>query len=420
MQVFLDANILYKDPFLKTGYLSLLKRLAKDGHIQLFISESAYKDVLHHFQNQYVKLITDAKYAAHHMNYLLKKSTVTVHVTEEELVQYFEENFFQNVHDGVIQIIPLDERILHKVIELELSPIEPFFHPIKDVEGQHCYRKNIQEAITWYTYANYISAHDLQDSYFITNKIEHFADVRRLKNMDAFLPHPNLAHHRMKLCFKSVRGYLNYFPELLRFSLTSNVDEILGEYLVQFAKANLNVSVLHDILAHHLIDNIEFEIMEKLLKLKPSAVHPDYQFPGHFVPKELIDCQHVQIEQIILYRECFLISCQMTFHVNVDVYVHPIVYLESHDPQLLYSSETLLVNTNVSFFVPISLNREKWRDKMDGIEDLAAMTLEKQEDIWQYLLSEFNEFYNKIDLQHVEMHEVEVRNVDVKNKYTPA
>ena len=74
MQVFLDANILYKDPFLKTGYLSLLKRLAKDGHIQLFISESAYKDVLHHFQSQYVKLITDAKYAAHHMNYLLKKA----------------------------------------------------------------------------------------------------------------------------------------------------------------------------------------------------------------------------------------------------------------------------------------------------------------------------------------------------------
>ena len=68
----------------------------------------------------------------------------------------------------------------------------------------------------------------------------------------------------------------------------------------------------------------------------------------------------------------------------------------------------------------ISLNKEKWRDKMDGIEDLAAMTLEKQEDIWQYLLSEFNEFYSKIDLQHIEMHEVEVRNVDVKNKYTPA
>ena len=110
----------------------------------------------------------------------------------------------------------------------------------------------------------------------------------------------------------------------------------------------------------------------------------------------------------------------MTFHVDVDVYVHPIVYLGSHDSQLLHSSETLLVNTNVSFFVPISLNREKWHEKMNDIEDLAAMTLEKQEEIWQYLLSEFNEFYNKIDLQHVEIHEVEVRDVNVKNKYTPA
>ena len=110
----------------------------------------------------------------------------------------------------------------------------------------------------------------------------------------------------------------------------------------------------------------------------------------------------------------------MTFHVDVDVYIHPIVYLQSHDPQLLYSSETLLVNTNVSFFVPISLNKEKWHEKMHGIEDLTAMTLEKQEEIWQYLLSEFNEFHNKIDLQHVEIHEVEVRDVNVKNKYTPA
>ena len=210
MHVFLDANILYKDPFLKNGFLYLLKCLAKDGHIQLFISEAVYKEILHHFQSQYVKLITDAKYAAHHINYLLKKNTVTIHVTEEEIVQYFEEKFFQNVYDGVIHIISTDERILNKLIELELSPVEPFFQLIKNTEGHHCYEKNIQEAITWYTYVNYISTHDLQDSYFITNKIELFSDIEQLKNMEAFSPHPNLVHHGMKLCFKTVRGYFNY------------------------------------------------------------------------------------------------------------------------------------------------------------------------------------------------------------------
>ena len=419
MQVFLDANILYKDPFLKTDYLYLLKCLAKDGHIQLFISELVYKDILHHFQSQYVKLITEAKYTAHHMNYLLKKNTVTIHVTEEELVQYFEENFFQNVYDGVIQIISTDKRILNNLIELELSPTRPFFHPIKNTEGQHCYQKYIQEAITWYTYVNYISAHGLQDCYFITNKTEHFTDIDQLKITEAFSPHPNLAHHGMKLCFKSVRGYLNYFTEVLHFTLTSNVDEILREYLVQFAKANLNVSVLNNIITQHLIDDIEFEIMEKLMKLKPSALHIDYQVPGHFVPKELIDYQQLKIEQIILYKECLLISCQMTFHVNVEVHVHPNVYLESNDSQMLNTSETLLVDTNVSFFIPISLNREQWHEKMDGVEDLVAMTLEKQEEIWKFLLHEFNEFYNKINLKQVEIHEVELCNIDVKTKYSP-
>lgn len=396
----------------------MLKRLAKDGHIQLFISESVYKDILHHFQSQYVKHIIDAQHAAHHMNYLLKKNTLTIHVTEEEIIQYFEENFFQNVYDGVIQIISTDERILNNLIDLELLPVEPFYQPIKNTEGQHCYEKYIQEAITWYTYVNYISAHSLQDSYFITNKIELFSNIEQLNNMEAFSPHPNLVHHGMKLCFKSVRGYLNYFPELLRFSLTSNVDEILREYLVQFAKANLNVSVLNNIITKHLIDEIEFEIMEKIMKLKPSTLHIDYQFPGHFVPKELIDYQELQIEQIILYKECLLISCQMTFHVNVDVYVHPSVYLESSDYPVLNTSETFLVNTNVSFLVPISLNKEKWYEKMAGVEDLVAMTIEKQEEIWQFLLNEYNEFYNKINLQQVEIHEVELCNVDVKSKYS--
>ena len=397
----------------------MLKRLAKNGHIQLFISNSVYKDLLHHFQRQYVKLITGTKYAAHHLNYVLQKKTVTIHVTEEEIVQNFEENFFKNVYDGVIQIIPTDELILNNLIELEQSPVEPFFHPIRNTEGQHCYQKYIQEAITWYTYVNYISAHSFQDSYFITNKIELFSDISQLNTMDAFPPHPNLAHHGIKFCFKSVRGFFNYFPELLRFSLTSNVDEIVREYLVQFAKANLSISVLNNIITQHLIDDIEFEMIEKLLKQNPFALHNAVQVPGYLMPKQLIDYQELKMEQIILSKECLLISCQMTFHVDVDVYVHPVAYLESNDTQMINAPETLIVNTNVSFSVPISFSREQWQKKLDGVEDLVAMNLERQQEIWQFLLNEFNEFYNKMYLKQVKMHEVELCNVDVKNKYTP-
>ncbi len=416
MNLFLDANILYKDPFLKTGYLSLLKRLAKDKRIELYISETSYKQVLHHFQAQYAKLITDAKSAAHHMNYLLKKNTITVHVTEEELVQYFEENFYKNVDEGIIHIIPTDCRILNKVMELELSPAEPFYHAATDENGFHYYQKSIQEAVTWYTYANFITDHSLDDCYFISNHIEKFADSRPLSQMDAFFPHPNLIHHGIQLCFKSVRDFLNYTPELLRFSLTSEVDEIYGDYLVQFANANINISILDEMFEHYLKTDIEYAIMKNLTKLNPSHVHPDYASPGQFVPREMKGYQDVELQQVLLFNECFLVSCRMTFEVEVDVYVHPVVHIESPHSQLLYSSESVLAATNVSFFIPIELRLDEWHEKMKGIEDSTAIHPDKQEEIWQYLLDQFNAFYHQIDLQNIEIHEVEVQQVELKNQ----
>lgn len=41
-------------------------------------------------------------------------------------------------------------------------------------------------------------------------------------------------------------------PELLRFSLTSEVDEIYGDYLVQFANTNLNMSILDEMFEYYL------------------------------------------------------------------------------------------------------------------------------------------------------------------------
>lgn len=417
MNIFLDANILYKDPFLKTGYLSLLKRLAKDGRIKLYISETSYKEVLHRFQSHYAKLITDAKFAAHHMNYLLKKDTVTIHVTEEELVQYFEENFHKNVKEGIIQFVKADERLINKVVELELSPIEPFYHAETDENGHPYFRKSVQEAITWYTYANFITDHDLKECYLISKTIEKFADSRTPSQLDAFLPHPNLTHHGIELCFKSVRGFLNYMPELLRFSLTSEVDEIYGDYLVQFANTNLNMSILDEMFEYYLKSDIEYAIMENLTKLNPASIHPDYRSPGKFVPTKIKGYQDVELQNILLFNECFLVSCQMTFEVDVDIYVHPVVHMDPQHPQLLYSSESVLAATHISFFIPIELRLDEWHEKMDGIEDSAAIEPEKQEEIWQYLLDQFNAFYHKIDLQNIEIHEVDVRHVKLKNEY---
>ncbi|KGR81761.1 PIN domain-containing protein [Lysinibacillus odysseyi] len=417
MHIFLDANILYKDPFLKTGYLSLLKRLAKDGRINLYISETSYKEVLHRFQSHYAKLITDAKFAAHHMNYLLKKDTVTIHVTEEELVQYFEENFYKNVEDGVIEMIEADERLINKVVELELSPLEPFYHAEIDEGGRPYFRKSVQEAITWYTYANFITDNELEDCYFISTNIEKFADSRPFSEMDAFLPHPNLAHHGIELCFKSVRGFLNYKPELLRFSLTSEVDEIYGDYLVQFANTNLNISMLDEMFECYLKKDIEYALMENLIKLTPASIHPDYQSPGRFVPKKIKGYQDVELQNIILFNECFLVSCHMNFEVDVDLYVHPVVHMDPQHPQLLYSSESVLADTYVSFFIPIELQLDEWHEKMKGIKDFAAISIEKQEEIWQYLLEQFKAFYHKIDLQNIEIHEVDIRQIQLKNQY---
>lgn len=417
MNIFLDANILYKDPFLKTGYLALLKRLAKAERVKLYISEAAYKDVLHRFRTHYAKLIKDAQFASHHMNYLLQKEAVTVQVTEDEMVQYFEENFHKNVEEGILQFVAADERLINKLVELELSPIEPFYSANTDADGRLYFQKSVQEAITWYTYVNFIAENDLKECYFISNHVEKFGGSMSFPHVDVFQPHANLSHHGIELCFKSVRGFLNSMPELLRFSLTSEVDEIYGDYLVQFANTNINISVLDEMFEHYLKKDIDYAIKENLIKLNPSSLYPDYQSPGQFVPREIKGYQDVELQHILLFSECFLVSCQMTFEVEVDVHVHPVVHMDAQHPQLLYSEESVLATAHVSFFLPIELRLDEWHEKMDGIEDLAAIDPEKQEEIWQYLLDQFNAFYHKIDLQNIEIHEIDVCHVELKREY---
>ena len=416
MNIFLDATLLHKDPFLKTGYLSLLKRLAKAKRIRLYISEASFKELRHYFQVQYAELLTGAKFAAHQMNDLLKKNTITFHVTEEELVRHFEENFYKNVDQGIIHIIPIDSRVVHKLVDLELSPAEPFYHTTSDEGGSH----HIQEAITWYTYANFITDQSLDECYFISNHIERFTDSRPLEQMDAFFPHPNLAHHGIQLCFQSVKGFLNYVPELLRFSLTSEVDEIYGDYLVQFANANIDITALDKLFEHCLKQEVEYAVMKNLTELPPSSLHLDYVAQGQFVPKEIKGYRDVGLQQIVLFSECFLVSCRMTFEVEVDVPVHPAVHIEASHPHLLFSTENVLVTTSVSFFMPIELHLAEWHEKMKGIENSAAIHPDKQEEIWQYLLDQFDTFYHQIDLQNIEIHEVEVQQVTLQSQYANA
>lgn len=178
MQVFLDSNFCYKDPFMsKNIFNKLLLELAEEAHIKLYMSEVVKKEIINNFEKELTKSLDVIKDHEGKINKLIKGDLVTPIMwvqTVEHYLMELDSHLTSLEDEGIIEIIPYSNDILPELVDRSIKRIKPFTE--KKLE--------FRDGIIWLSYVEYAKSKNLEGCYLITKNSEDF-----LKNNEI---HPDL------------------------------------------------------------------------------------------------------------------------------------------------------------------------------------------------------------------------------------
>ncbi|GAA5417366.1 hypothetical protein Pryu01_02429 [Paraliobacillus ryukyuensis] len=167
MNIFLDSNILYKDPFLKSIHNDILVNLAWLGEIKLYMSEVVYEEVINNYKKQLneiyhsinlehnkIKTLVANKYEEQ----LYIDKSVEVHCNA--LLSFYNNMFFHNV----IRLVRYSNDLLPELVNRSIKREKPFSNN----------KQEFRDAIIWLSYVSYAKENLLEECHLITNNKHDF------------------------------------------------------------------------------------------------------------------------------------------------------------------------------------------------------------------------------------------------------
>ncbi|PGW22249.1 PIN domain-containing protein [Bacillus cereus] len=384
MNIFIDSNILYRDPFLTKGYNKVLNSLAKHEDVTLFISKAVYMEVLRGhkaFLEEQLKTATEIQNKL--TPYLLKhKHKFIIDAKLEDFLQDFEDQYQQLQKENKLRIIDFDKDVLHFVMETDMYEKSPFIkkNEIKNKGGEIIpfKKKEIRDAIIWYSYKTFIQKNGLEDCYFISNNTNEFGD-KNAKNVPENAPytlHPELNENIAITPYKSIKGFLIHNDWEIKLSFKELEDRhsfILSENLSEKIKEELDNGFANTLINRYFIEPILSETQDFLSEKQPEDIHSDY-FMGGYIDSDMGDITKIQVYDIEFYGGEIIITVDIELDMHVDVYLYNPVHDSRDDKHEYYATDIVKVEASVVFVIPINIEKEineesfSFEEYIDGFE----------------------------------------------------
>ncbi|MFS0662469.1 PIN domain-containing protein [Bacillus mojavensis] len=395
MNFFLDANILYKDPFLRNNFnhqlieivrMNLkLKEFPKETFqdyglglqflnedCKIYISYVAYEEA----KNNYFKQIKDKYKQLKSINrdinwYMGSKREITTPFTEEECKQKFDDYYNELITEGIVTIIKPPEDITQKLILRAIQKTEPFFNNDKN---------EFRDAVIWLSYATYAETKDLENCYFITDNVTDFCrkldrkKINEKKSDKEKLPqplHPNLIEDSEKfVMYRSSEGVFTYDSKFRKYreeyveitNLYESSPEAMSLIIkLRKLKDSLDVDFLQSIIALNMVDlkgHIESVIENKVVNgMDIDSLYEDIYFEGDLLPhnNKWFDINVIDIKDKEIVDDAILVSALIGVPYSISVYgTNPIFTKETVLEYLSDEQVTFIIST--SFFVDLKHN----------------------------------------------------------------
>ncbi|HDX9587755.1 TPA: DUF4935 domain-containing protein [Bacillus cereus] len=396
MNIFLDSNILFKDPYLEKGLNKTLNRLARHEDVKLFISKVVYMEVLRGHKIFLENEIKSVNTALKRMNPYLdsKKNVFIFNVQIDDLLKDFEDNYNIFQEEQKLKIIDYDADVFAHIVEMDMHEKGPFIKK-QEFENKNgdivrFNKKEVRDAIIWYSYQVFIEKNDLKDCYFISNNTKEFGDTGSNKSPEnePYSLHPEINKSDNIIAYKSVKGFLTHNDEGVKELFTDIHIEILSDDLFEKIEEELEDGFAEELVETFLTEEILVYTQNYLENKQPIDINDAHYMDGHLSPN-MDDGYITQVvfNDVEVYGNEITITVDVVVEMDVEIYLYNPVYDNSDEKYQYYGTETVEVEESIVFVLSIDDEKEineenfSFRKYAEGIEpdnlDIEVIGLKK-------------------------------------------
>lgn len=352
MEVFLDSNIIYSDPFMESIYAQQLLKLAEYDFITIYMSSVVVDEIKSNYRKQINKEFGQLKKNIE----ILSKHTfqnievyVTLNKEQDYLIQEFD-GFYKDLFERkLIHVLDYSNNILPELVNRSISRVKPFTDK----------KQEFRDAIIWLTYTNYAKENSLVDCHFITN------------NKSDFLEDGNI--HKDLLKDSSDFVFYNSYKEF--FSDNNKDLEYVRSEVLSYWTDELKYmqSDIFDRISYDYYDKIEIETSDFVDRNADYiTINHELSSRGSLEPSG-IDLIEINDYNVSLINNDIIISGSILVNQQFEIYEYNPLY-EPGDEEYYYSSsdEVILL---VEFTLKINTNLI--REKLEELEyDISKIMIE--------------------------------------------
>jgi len=346
MNIFLDTNILYKDPYLRGNYYSKLLKFIENKEINFFISEIVYKEL----ERNYSKIASETnqklnKIKGESEHYKFQGFKVD-NVNIEESLKEFHKFYKKLITDKLLTILPVDKELFSTIIDKAIVKSKPFS------QG----KTELKDAIIWLTYSGYAENNNLRNCYLLTENVNDFANLDKLKKENVLELHPDLLKECSRIVlYKSVKELIE--EEAVRFS------KINERFNIWVKNQNINDDFVLSILKSEFEKNIIRRIENEIMDVDLNGIFESEFFLDGYVTSGNFDLNYIENLNITLFDDECIISGDLFVYTEAQAYIYNPMRDTGEDTYSYYGETNLIIKVSFSFFydrskLPISFEIE--------------------------------------------------------------
>ncbi|MGX9161980.1 PIN domain-containing protein [Priestia megaterium] len=369
MNIFLDSNVFHTDPFLQKGEKPILLRLAQHEDVKLFINETVYSEVERHHKSFLEREIKSAQDALSKLTPFLNKDreTMDISINFKNLMDDFSDFFQELGTEEQMAIIGYDADVLKHIVKMDMYEEVPFIKQeiITNKQGDKVTKKKkeMRDAIIWYSIQEYIEKNTLEDCYFISNNIKEFgADgASKTPQEEPYPLHPAIAEKsKITAAYRNVHDFLTHNSETVKelFTDTSLHSRILSGDLLEQVEKELKDGLAEQLVENFLTNEIIQHTHDYILEKDPDDIHSDYFMGGYVDPESHGQITDIGLQDVDVYGESITVSIDLEVEMDVDIYLYNPVYDDKEEKFQFYGTDTVTVAENVIFLIPLNESKE--------------------------------------------------------------
>lgn len=208
MNIFLDSNIFYRDPFMSRGSLKMLIDNVKKYDWKVYITDVVYKEVLNNYEVELNNINAEIVRVKKNIEKLL----LPHHLEEIDVcseVKKLKERFNELLGNKQIIILYTDSSMLEEVVNRAIKRIKPFSKN----------KDEFRDCLIWLTYAQKVERDHLRNCFFINKNTSDFYDESKSRL------HKDLLNDTKRIVvYQGINEFLDGEKGLIDRSLSNDVD----------------------------------------------------------------------------------------------------------------------------------------------------------------------------------------------------